>query len=95
MKQANESRRRFVKKALYIPPAIATLTVLPAFAQSGSGQPENGPQVEQDNLQVSQNTVASPSAARAWVTARTAVTAIIQARKSLYVLRACYRNCAM
>jgi len=62
MEQANESRRRFVKKALYIPPAIATLTVLPAFAQSGSGQPENGPQVEQDNLQVSQNTVASTAA---------------------------------
>jgi len=61
MEQANESRRRFVKKALYIPPAIATLTVLPAFAQSGSGQPENGPQVEQD-VQVSQNTVASTAA---------------------------------
>lgn len=67
MEQANESRRRFVKKALYIPPAIATLTVLPAFAQSGSGQPENGT-VEngtvggQDDLKVSPNTVASTAA---------------------------------
>jgi len=62
MKQRNESRRRFVKKALYIPPAIATLTVLPAFAQSGSGQPENGTVGEQDDLQVSPNTVASTAA---------------------------------
>ena len=58
MKQRNESRRRFVKKALYIPPAIATLTVLPAFAQSGSGQPENGTVGEQEDLKVSPNTVA-------------------------------------
>jgi len=62
MKQANESRRRFVKKALYIPPAIATLTVLPAFAQSGSGQPEHGTVGEQDDLKVSPNTVASTAA---------------------------------
>jgi len=62
MKQANESRRRFVKKALYIPPAIATLTVLPAFAQSGSGQP-NGAEPEKEDLSVSQqNTVASTAA---------------------------------
>ena len=63
MEQANESRRRFVKKALYIPPAIATLTVLPAFAQSGSGQPENGGEVGQD--EVNPNTVTSTAASTA------------------------------
>jgi len=37
MKQTNQSRRKFVKKMAYIPPAIATLTVLPAFHANGSG----------------------------------------------------------
>jgi hypothetical protein len=36
--QGSGSRRSFVKKLLYIPPAIATLKVLPAFATSGSGR---------------------------------------------------------
>lgn len=31
------SRRDFIKKLAYMPPAIATLTVLPAFHASGSG----------------------------------------------------------
>lgn len=34
---SNASRRAFIKKLAYMPPAIATLTVLPAFHASGSG----------------------------------------------------------
>lgn len=30
------SRREFVKKAAYVPPAILTLAVAPAYAKSGS-----------------------------------------------------------
>ena len=37
MDKPNDSRRAFVKKLLYTPPAIATLTVLPAFQAAGSG----------------------------------------------------------
>lgn len=33
----NRSRRDFIKKLAYMPPAIASLTVLPAFQASGSG----------------------------------------------------------
>lgn len=33
----SKSRRDFIKKMAYMPPAIATLTVLPAFHASGSG----------------------------------------------------------
>ncbi|MBI5462521.1 MAG: hypothetical protein HY941_10085 [Gammaproteobacteria bacterium] len=31
------SRREFVKKLAYIPPAIVSLTILPAFHAAGSG----------------------------------------------------------
>ncbi len=34
---SNKSRRDFIKKLAYIPPAIATLTVFPAFSATGSG----------------------------------------------------------
>jgi hypothetical protein len=34
-----ETRREIVKKALYVAPAILTLTASPAFAQRGSGAP--------------------------------------------------------
>jgi hypothetical protein len=34
-----ETRREIVKKALYVAPAILTLTASPAFAQRGSGTP--------------------------------------------------------
>ena len=33
----SKSRRAFIKKLAYMPPAIATLTVFPAFHASGSG----------------------------------------------------------
>lgn len=36
------SRRAFIKKLAYMPPAIASLTVLPAFHASGSGWGANG-----------------------------------------------------
>ena len=43
LERGNESRRSFVKKLFYVPPAIATLTVLPAFAMSGSGRRGSDP----------------------------------------------------
>jgi hypothetical protein len=36
MKKHNASRREFVKKAAYVPPAILTLKAAPAFAKEGS-----------------------------------------------------------
>jgi len=33
----NKSRRDFLKKAVYVAPAIVTLNAVPAFAGSGSG----------------------------------------------------------
>lgn len=36
-KGTNESRRRFVKAAVYTAPLIVTLKATPAFAQGGSG----------------------------------------------------------
>lgn len=32
-----ESRRKFVKTAVYVAPAIVTLSALPSFASAGSG----------------------------------------------------------
>lgn len=37
------ARRGFVKRALYVPPAILTLSAAPAFAKAGSEKPRNGP----------------------------------------------------
>lgn len=37
IEKSSKSRRDFIKKLAYMPPAIATLTVLPAFHASGSG----------------------------------------------------------
>jgi hypothetical protein len=42
MEPTNRSRRKFVKKMAYIPPAIVTLTVLPAFHANGSGWEQHG-----------------------------------------------------
>jgi hypothetical protein len=36
-----ESRREFVKKAAYVPPAIITLAAAPSFAKSGSAKDED------------------------------------------------------
>ena len=36
MKEHSRSRRDFVKKAAYVPPAILTLVAAPAYAKSGS-----------------------------------------------------------
>jgi hypothetical protein len=35
-KQVNNPRREFVKKAVYLPPAILTLAVAPSYAKAGS-----------------------------------------------------------
>lgn len=37
MSEINESRREFLKIAGYVPPIVLTLSVMPAYAQSGSG----------------------------------------------------------
>ena len=37
MTDEQDSRRELLKKAAYVAPAILTLKVAPAFAQSGSG----------------------------------------------------------
>ena len=36
MNKSNKSRREFVKKAAYVPPAILTLAATPAFAKNAS-----------------------------------------------------------
>ena len=38
----SESRRDFLKKAVYVAPVIVSLTAVPAFASSGSGYGGNG-----------------------------------------------------
>jgi hypothetical protein len=38
MEQNGTSRREFVKKAVYIAPAILTLQAMPAFSKPGSGK---------------------------------------------------------
>ena len=44
MNKRNQSRREFVKKAAYIPPAVLTLAAAPAFAKTGSYKdPRPGP----------------------------------------------------
>jgi hypothetical protein len=41
-KKPTLSRREFVKKAAYVPPAILTLSVAPSFAKAGSDKPAPG-----------------------------------------------------
>ena len=40
MDDSSDTRRKFVKKAAYIAPAILTLAASPAFAKSGSEKPD-------------------------------------------------------
>ena len=42
MADEQDSRRELLKKAVYIAPAILTLKVAPAYAQSGSGAAARG-----------------------------------------------------
>lgn len=37
-----ESRRAFIKKAVYVPPTILTLQAAPAYAKYGSEKPSGG-----------------------------------------------------
>jgi hypothetical protein len=39
MSDHKPARRKFIKKAAYITPAILTLTVAPAYAKAGSEKP--------------------------------------------------------
>ncbi|MFN2308585.1 MAG: hypothetical protein ABR553_02460 [Gammaproteobacteria bacterium] len=64
MKNHDKSRRAFVKKLLYTPPAIATLTVLPAFQASGSGWNEQ--QTESDSTSTDTSTSGSNSFSAWW-----------------------------
>ena len=41
MSKKSESRRAFVKKMAYVPPAILTLAVTPQFAKAGSDRPKD------------------------------------------------------
>jgi len=36
------SRRRFIKKMAYVPPAVLTLTAVPSYATTGSQRSGNG-----------------------------------------------------
>lgn len=38
----NESRRNFVKKLVFVPPAVITLSAIPAIASAGSPRCNNG-----------------------------------------------------
>jgi hypothetical protein len=38
-KEVDASRRKFLKRAAYVPPAIVTLKVAPAYAKNGSAKP--------------------------------------------------------
>ena len=41
MNKPEESRRDFVKKTMYVAPAIVTLSATPAFAKTGSAKHDN------------------------------------------------------
>jgi hypothetical protein len=42
MDQSSEARRKFVKRAAYVAPAILTLQAAPSYAKSGSEKPGKG-----------------------------------------------------
>lgn len=48
MSKLTDSRRDFVKKAAYVPPAILTLMAAPAFAKPGSEKSEKKPDDPKD-----------------------------------------------
>ena len=43
MTEHNSSKRKFIKTALYVAPAILTLKAIPSFASSGSGKEDMKP----------------------------------------------------
>lgn len=49
MSEINESRREFLKIAGYAAPVVLTLSVMPAYAQSGSGVIVPNPTLELSN----------------------------------------------
>lgn len=42
MNELSSSKRKFLKTAAYVAPAILTLKAIPSFASSGSGRGNNG-----------------------------------------------------
>jgi len=42
MTELNSSKRKFLKTAVYVAPAILTLKAIPSFASSGSGRGDHG-----------------------------------------------------
>jgi hypothetical protein len=42
MNEHNSSKRKFIKTAAYVAPAILTLKAIPSFASSGSERRSNG-----------------------------------------------------
>jgi hypothetical protein len=48
MKKVQASRREFVKKAAYVPPAILTLAVAPSYAKAGSEKEEKVKEKEKE-----------------------------------------------
>ena len=44
-----DTRREFVKKALYVPPAIITASVIPSLASAGSVKGSDGGQTGEHN----------------------------------------------
>lgn len=42
MSEAQPTRREFLQKAMYVPPAILTLVAIPSFASAGSGSGPSG-----------------------------------------------------
>jgi hypothetical protein len=47
-KKVRASRRQFVKRAAYVPPAILTLAVVPSYAKAGSGKEEKVKEKEKE-----------------------------------------------
>ncbi len=42
MSETQPTRREFLQKAMYVPPAILTLVAIPSFASAGSGSGTGG-----------------------------------------------------
>jgi hypothetical protein len=43
LRYGRHTRREIVKRALYVAPAVLTLTASPAFSKNGSGIPKDKP----------------------------------------------------
>ena len=66
MNKHDETRRRLVKAAIYVPPAILTLKAVPAFASLGSGRGNHAP-VEQGGGQPGGGQTATANSGAAYI----------------------------